>query len=100
MLTRSLLFSRKVRDPRASFDQSLQVLKHAKEIRPDVISKTSIMLGLGENDEQVYTTMKGNEVEKWKLPFICIIAGTPLRRPCCASIISVKALIKTNSIWL
>nr|KAF6431528.1 lipoic acid synthetase [Rousettus aegyptiacus] len=49
---------RKVRDPRASFDQSLQVLKHAKEIRPDVISKTSIMLGLGENDEQVYTTMK------------------------------------------
>uniref|UniRef100_A0A8D1I5D6 Lipoyl synthase, mitochondrial n=1 Tax=Sus scrofa TaxID=9823 RepID=A0A8D1I5D6_PIG len=49
---------RKVRDPRAGFDQSLRVLKHAKEVRPDVISKTSIMLGLGENDEQVYATMK------------------------------------------
>uniref|UniRef100_A0A2K6F4D4 lipoyl synthase n=1 Tax=Propithecus coquereli TaxID=379532 RepID=A0A2K6F4D4_PROCO len=49
---------RKVRDPRANFDQSLRVLKHAKEVQPDVISKTSIMLGLGENDEQVYATMK------------------------------------------
>ncbi|XP_007945361.1 lipoyl synthase, mitochondrial [Orycteropus afer afer] len=49
---------RKVRDPRANFDQSLCVLKHAKEVRPDVISKTSIMLGLGENDDQVYATMK------------------------------------------
>uniref|UniRef100_A0A8C0CN48 Lipoic acid synthetase n=1 Tax=Balaenoptera musculus TaxID=9771 RepID=A0A8C0CN48_BALMU len=48
----------KVRDPRANFDQSLRVLKHAKEVRPDVISKTSIMLGLGENDEQVYAMMK------------------------------------------
>uniref|UniRef100_A0A5F5PHL3 Lipoic acid synthetase n=1 Tax=Equus caballus TaxID=9796 RepID=A0A5F5PHL3_HORSE len=48
----------KVRDPRANFDQSLRVLKHAKEVRPDVISKTSIMLGLGESDEQVYATMK------------------------------------------
>uniref|UniRef100_A0A8C9DWQ8 Lipoic acid synthetase n=1 Tax=Phocoena sinus TaxID=42100 RepID=A0A8C9DWQ8_PHOSS len=48
----------KVRDPRANFDQSLRILKHAKEVRPDVISKTSIMLGLGENDEQVYAMMK------------------------------------------
>uniref|UniRef100_A0A8D2E777 lipoyl synthase n=1 Tax=Theropithecus gelada TaxID=9565 RepID=A0A8D2E777_THEGE len=48
----------KVRDPRANFDQSLCVLKHAKKVQPDVISKTSIMLGLGENDEQVYATMK------------------------------------------
>ncbi|XP_036187424.1 lipoyl synthase, mitochondrial isoform X2 [Myotis myotis] len=49
---------RKVRDLRANFDQSLRVLKHAKEVQPDVISKTSIMLGLGEDDEQVYATMK------------------------------------------
>uniref|UniRef100_A0A8C7APR7 lipoyl synthase n=1 Tax=Neovison vison TaxID=452646 RepID=A0A8C7APR7_NEOVI len=49
---------RKVRDPRANFNQSLRVLKHAKEVRPNVISKTSIMLGLGENDEQVYATLK------------------------------------------
>uniref|UniRef100_A0A7N4P1P3 Lipoic acid synthetase n=1 Tax=Sarcophilus harrisii TaxID=9305 RepID=A0A7N4P1P3_SARHA len=48
----------KVRDPRANFNQSLEVLKHAKKVQPDVISKTSIMLGLGETDEQVYSTMK------------------------------------------
>uniref|UniRef100_A0A5F8GV61 Lipoic acid synthetase n=1 Tax=Monodelphis domestica TaxID=13616 RepID=A0A5F8GV61_MONDO len=47
-----------VRDPRANFDQSVQVLKHAKKVQPNVISKTSIMLGLGETDEQVYSTMK------------------------------------------
>ncbi|XP_009951010.1 PREDICTED: lipoyl synthase, mitochondrial-like, partial [Leptosomus discolor] len=50
--------SRKVRDPRANFEQSVRVLKHAKEVQPGVISKTSIMLGLGETDEQVYSTMK------------------------------------------
>uniref|UniRef100_A0A803VBD0 lipoyl synthase n=1 Tax=Ficedula albicollis TaxID=59894 RepID=A0A803VBD0_FICAL len=49
---------RKVRDPRANFDQSVRVLKHAKEVQPGVISKTSIMLGLGETDEQIYSTMK------------------------------------------
>lgn len=49
---------RQVRDPRANFDQSLNVLKHAKKVQPDVISKTSIMLGLGETDEQVLKTLK------------------------------------------
>ncbi|KAM6185712.1 LOW QUALITY PROTEIN: lipoyl synthase, mitochondrial-like [Rhynchocyon petersi] len=49
---------RKVHDLWANFDQSLHVLKHAKAVQPEVISKTSIILGLGENDEQVYRTMK------------------------------------------
>uniref|UniRef100_A0A6I8RIF7 Lipoyl synthase, mitochondrial n=1 Tax=Xenopus tropicalis TaxID=8364 RepID=A0A6I8RIF7_XENTR len=49
---------RHVRDPRANFDQSVNVLKHAKNVRPELISKTSIMLGLGETDEQIYSTMK------------------------------------------
>nr|XP_060634405.1 lipoyl synthase, mitochondrial [Anolis sagrei ordinatus] len=49
---------RNVRDPRANFDQSLSVLKHAKKVQPDVVSKTSIMLGLGETDEQVHATLK------------------------------------------
>ncbi|KAM8938913.1 lipoyl synthase, mitochondrial isoform 2-T2 [Pelodytes ibericus] len=48
---------RQVRDPRANFEQSVSVLKHAKTIHPDILSKTSIMLGLGETDEQVYSTM-------------------------------------------
>ncbi|XP_067892715.1 lipoyl synthase, mitochondrial [Heterodontus francisci] len=49
---------RTVRDPRAKFDQSLSVLKHAKKMKPNLLSKTSIMLGLGETDEQVYATLK------------------------------------------
>ncbi|KAJ8271705.1 hypothetical protein COCON_G00105640 [Conger conger] len=48
---------RHVRDPRANFDQSLSVLRHAKVVNPSVLTKTSIMLGLGETDEQVHATM-------------------------------------------
>ncbi|KAM9331125.1 lipoyl synthase, mitochondrial [Gastrophryne carolinensis] len=48
---------RQVRDPRANFEQSLSVLKHAKQVQPDIVTKTSIMLGLGETEEQVYETM-------------------------------------------
>lgn len=42
-----------VRDRRASFQQSLRVLRAAKEARPDLITKTSLMLGLGETDAQL-----------------------------------------------
>ncbi|XP_069600684.1 lipoyl synthase, mitochondrial isoform X1 [Ranitomeya imitator] len=48
---------RQVRDPRANFEQSISVLRHAKTVRADVVTKTSIMLGLGETKEQVYDTM-------------------------------------------
>jgi len=42
-----------VRDPRAGYEQTLRVLEHAKRYRPDVLTKTSLMLGLGESDEEV-----------------------------------------------
>uniref|UniRef100_A0A8C8LMA0 lipoyl synthase n=1 Tax=Oncorhynchus tshawytscha TaxID=74940 RepID=A0A8C8LMA0_ONCTS len=48
---------RHVRDPRANIDQSLNVLRHAKAVRPDILTKTSIMLGLGETDRQIYNTL-------------------------------------------
>uniref|UniRef100_A0A3B3YD75 Lipoyl synthase, mitochondrial n=1 Tax=Poecilia mexicana TaxID=48701 RepID=A0A3B3YD75_9TELE len=48
---------RYVRDPRANFDQSLTVLKHAKQVKPGVLTKTSIMLGLGESDQQIVSTL-------------------------------------------
>ncbi|XP_003972216.2 lipoyl synthase, mitochondrial [Takifugu rubripes] len=48
---------RHVRDPRANFDQSLSVLKHAKKVKPTLLSKTSIMLGLGETDQQILNTL-------------------------------------------
>ncbi|XP_066363430.1 lipoyl synthase 1, chloroplastic-like isoform X2 [Miscanthus floridulus] len=46
-----------VRDPRAGYDQSLAVLKHAKISRVNMVTKSSIMLGLGETDEEVKQTM-------------------------------------------
>lgn len=42
-----------VRDRRANFPQSLAVLARAKAAQPTLITKTSIMLGLGETDEQL-----------------------------------------------
>jgi len=47
-----------VRDRRATYDQSLHVLKTAKKILPKMITKSSIMLGLGENTDDVIQTMK------------------------------------------
>ena len=49
---------RKVRDPRANYEQSLSVLAAAKEINPKVFTKSSIMLGLGEAEEEVIEAMK------------------------------------------
>jgi lipoic acid synthetase len=47
-----------VRDRRATFRQSLAVLKTAKEANPELVTKTSLMLGLGETDEQVVEAME------------------------------------------
>ena len=46
-----------VRDVRAGYEQTIGVLKHAKNHRPDVLTKTSLMLGLGETEEEIRQTM-------------------------------------------
>ena len=46
-----------VRDPRASFQQSLEVLRRAREFRPDLWTKSSLMVGLGETDAEVTEAM-------------------------------------------
>jgi len=46
-----------VRDPRASYEQTLAVLAYAKKSRPDILTKTSLMLGLGETEEEILQTM-------------------------------------------
>jgi lipoyl synthase len=46
-----------VRDPRAGYEQTIAVLAHAKWHRPDVLTKTSLMLGLGERDNEIMKTM-------------------------------------------
>ncbi len=47
-----------VRDPRASYEQTLDVLHYAKQIRPELLTKSSIMVGLSETEEEVYQTLK------------------------------------------
>lgn len=50
--------TRRVRDPRAGYEKTLKVLSHAKSYRPDVITKTSLMLGLGETEEEIRSTLQ------------------------------------------
>lgn len=46
-----------VRDPRSRYEQTLEVLRYYKERFPEAITKTSIMLGLGETEEELLETM-------------------------------------------
>ena len=47
----------RVRDPRAGYQQTLNVLEKAKKLNPDVLTKTSLMLGLGETTKEIESTM-------------------------------------------
>ena len=47
-----------VRDPRAGYDQTLRVLEHAKRYKSAVLTKTSLMLGLGETEDEIFETMR------------------------------------------
>ncbi len=55
---------KQVRDPRASFDQSLAILREAKRLRPGSVSegglatKSSLMVGLGETDAEVVDALR------------------------------------------
>jgi len=46
-----------VRDPRAGYERTLDVLAYAKRARPDVLTKTSLMLGLGETEAEIDETL-------------------------------------------
>lgn len=46
-----------VRDPRAGYRTTLELLARAKRWQPDVLTKSSIMLGLGERDEELQQAM-------------------------------------------
>ncbi|KAJ2893040.1 hypothetical protein GGI21_005483, partial [Coemansia aciculifera] len=49
---------RSVRDHRANYKQSMFVLAHVKKTKPTLLTKSSIMLGVGETDAEVLQTMK------------------------------------------
>ena len=46
-----------VRDIRAGYQQTLNVLAESKKINSNVLTKTSLILGLGETDEEIEKTM-------------------------------------------
>lgn len=64
-----------VRDRRAGFRQSLNVLKHAKQVQPSLITKSSIMLGCGETDEEVQHALE----ELRKVNVDCVTLGQYMR---------------------
>lgn len=47
-----------VRDPRASYETTLALLAHSKQYRPEILTKTSLMLGLGEREDEIMQTME------------------------------------------
>jgi lipoic acid synthetase len=49
---------RKVRDPRCSYERSLETLRQAKALAPATFTKSSLMLGLGETHEEVLEGMR------------------------------------------
>ncbi len=44
--------------PGASFPQSVELLHRVKKLAPEVISKTGVMVGLGENHDEILDVMK------------------------------------------
>ena len=48
----------RVRDPRAGYQQTLDVLAHGKASNPEVLTKSSLMLGLGETEDEVLQAMQ------------------------------------------
>jgi len=49
---------RRVRDHRAGYAQSLSVLEHVKKMNHEALTKTSIMLGLGETEDDIRQTLR------------------------------------------
>lgn len=49
---------RRIRDPRCSFERSLDTLSQAKSLRPDGYTKSSLMLGLGESRSEVEEVLR------------------------------------------
>lgn len=43
--------------PQAIYERSLEVLRTSKELAPDILTKTGIMVGLGESNEEIYALM-------------------------------------------
>ena len=48
----------RIRDRRANYEQSMKIIEHIKKIDKSIISKSAMMVGLGETKEEIIETMK------------------------------------------
>ncbi len=62
--------TKRVRDPRAGYNKTLNVLEHAKLSHPKILTKTSIMLGLGETRQEILETM--DDLRKIKVDILTL----------------------------
>src|ERR671933_322423 len=44
--------------PQAKYERSLEVLRYAKELNPEGLTKSGFMVGLGEIEEEIHHTMR------------------------------------------
>lgn len=49
---------RKIRDIRANYEQSKEVLRYIREKAPEIYTKSALMVGLGETDQEVVNTLE------------------------------------------
>lgn len=60
----------RVRDARAKYKQSLEVLQNVKTLKKDIFTKSALMLGLGETIDEVKTTLQ--DMRKYDVDFVTI----------------------------
>jgi lipoic acid synthetase len=80
-----------VRDPRTSYARSLEVLSKTRKINPKIYTKSSIMLGLGETEEEVIQAMK--DLRAHDVDFLTLgqyLQPSPLHHPIFAFITPEK----------
>ncbi len=61
---------RKIRDPRCSFERSLDTLRQAKRLAGDVFTKSSLMVGIGETPDEVFDSLE--RLRKAEVDFLTI----------------------------
>lgn len=59
-----------IRDIRAGYEQTISLLAYAKESIPGLLTKTSLMLGLGESEQEILETM--DDLRKAKVDILTL----------------------------
>lgn len=71
-----------IRDARCSYERSLEILRMAKELATDRLTKSSIMVGIGESDDEVLETL--SDLRKARVDVVTVgqyLRPTPRHAP-------------------